>query len=71
MLTDSLPFHGDTVEETLHAILRDDPPDPKMLRRDMPSWLSRVCLKGLQKNKGDRYPSASSFAGALLGFWED
>ncbi len=58
MSTGAYPFHGRTAVEILSSILRDDPPLAHTVRRDLPSRLSTIINRCLQKTIELRYPSA-------------
>jgi tetratricopeptide (TPR) repeat protein len=68
MLTLRRPFAGDTREQVLEAIRNEDPDDPRRLRSRLPRDLAVICLKLLEKNPAQRYPSAHSLADDLRRF---
>jgi WD40 repeat protein/tetratricopeptide (TPR) repeat protein len=65
LLTGRAPFGGDSVIETLDAV-RTRPPQP-LTRRNakIPRDLELICLKCLEKNPADRYPTAGALADDL------
>ena len=68
VLTGEPPHRGATDAETLQRILAADPLPPRRLRADIPSDLSAVCLKCLDKNPSKRYSSAAALAEDLRRF---
>ncbi len=64
MLTGAVPFDGG-VYEVLRHHCETMPIAPSVARRGLDGRLDRLCLKALEKNPADRYPSAKAFADAL------
>ena len=63
LLTGTAPFGGDSVIETLDAV-RTRPPEPPTKRNaKVPRDLELICLKCLEKNPADRYPTARCAGG--------
>jgi serine/threonine-protein kinase len=58
MLAGKLPFHEETEEATLFAILRKDPITLTAARPDLPHDLERVVSKLLGKKREERYQTA-------------
>lgn len=56
MLTDRLPFSGDTPPEVYASILCDDLALPRAVRREVPCALERIVLRCLHKDRMLRYP---------------
>ena len=65
MLAGSRPFRRGAPAETMASILRDSPPDLRTLRPDLPEPLIRVVEHSLEKERQDRFQSASDFTFAL------
>jgi eukaryotic-like serine/threonine-protein kinase len=65
LLTGSPPFRNGTVMETVVLVLERDPPAPHELRPGIPKELETICLKCLEKNPKDRFPSAAALASEL------
>jgi TolB-like protein/Tfp pilus assembly protein PilF len=58
MATGARTFSGRTGAETMSSILRDEPPDPRKLTRELPSDVARVILHCLKKEPDQRFQSA-------------
>src|SRR5438105_5578966 len=59
------PFLGKSTADICAKVLRDDPPPPSSLNRDVPKDLDRVTLKCLAKEPDARYQSADDVVAAL------
>jgi serine/threonine protein kinase/TolB-like protein/Flp pilus assembly protein TadD len=55
MLTGRLPFAGETVSDTIAAILKTEAEPPTNLHAEIPPELERIVLKTLRKNAEERY----------------
>jgi tRNA A-37 threonylcarbamoyl transferase component Bud32 len=64
-LTGESPFHGDTRAATLKAVNTHVPVPPHRVRQAVSADLAAVCLRCLEKNPRDRYPSAGALAEEL------
>jgi eukaryotic-like serine/threonine-protein kinase len=65
LLTGRPPFRGAGILETLNQI-RDQPPvPPRQLRHGVDRDLETVCLKALEKQPGQRYPTVRALADDL------
>lgn len=71
LLTDRPPFQGETVTETLKAVLEQDPPRPGSLRTSVPQDLEAICLKCLEKRPSRRYSTVSEVVLDLDRFLRD
>jgi serine/threonine protein kinase len=60
--TGRLPFYADTPTALGMKHAGEPAPHPRALRADIPMLLNRVILKCLEKNPGDRYPTAGDVA---------
>jgi len=58
-------FGAGTAQDTLTAILRDDPPDFATSGKSIPAELVRIVWHCLEKNAGERFQSARDLAFAL------
>ena len=70
------PFVNDDLFSLLLQILEDEPQAPRKvakskLGRIFPKELDIICLKALEKNSKDRYPTAKDLAEDLEAFLED
>lgn len=59
------PFFGKSTADICAKVLRDDPPPPSSLNRDISKDLDRVTLKCLAKKPDARYQSADDLLAAL------
>jgi WD40 repeat protein len=71
LLTDRPPFRGETVRDTIQAVLETDPVPPHLLRAGVPADLETICLKCLRKEPSRRYQSAQEVADELERFLTD
>ncbi len=68
MLTDTVPFGGDTVTSVAAAVATDPVPPLAELRRDVPAGLVQVIERCLEKKQDLRFQSVAEFAEALLPY---
>jgi Tol biopolymer transport system component len=68
MLSGRRAFRGDSAVETMHAILRDDPPEPIQAEEALPVALEQILRRCLEKSPGERFHSARDLAFALRAF---
>jgi eukaryotic-like serine/threonine-protein kinase len=59
MLTGVLPFSGDTTFQLMYQRVHQQPKRPEQVIPDLPPYLSRICLKCLEKDPANRYQTAS------------
>ena len=64
MLTGRKPFQGG-VDEIREQVLERDPKPLRQIDDRIPAELETICLKCLEKQPSDRYPTALDLAGAL------
>ena len=62
LLTGRRAFHGDSSIETMNAILKEEPPEPSRLIRELPPGLDRIVEHCLEKSPEERFQSASDLA---------
>jgi len=65
MLSGDPPFNADSAMSLLMRHLNDPVPDLNSKRQDLPPELIRIVNKALEKDRDDRYRSASEMAGDL------
>jgi serine/threonine-protein kinase len=67
LVTGQVPFYGRTPIATMSAHLTEPPRPPRLVAptRGISPALEAVILRALAKDRGDRYPSAAAFGGAL------
>lgn len=68
LLTGRPPFSGESWLDTLDMVRFQPVAPPSHWRPNLPPGLENVCLKCLEKNLGERYPSAAALAQALQPF---
>jgi serine/threonine-protein kinase len=68
LLTGQRPFQGQTREELIRQVAAASPTPPRKLRSRLPRVLERICLKCLEREPAERYPSALLLA-EHLGGW--
>jgi serine/threonine-protein kinase len=65
LLTGHVPFKGETAYQTMRLLLDTEPRQPRLWNRKIDRDLSAVCLKCLEKDPRQRYPSALALAEEL------
>ena len=65
MLTGVKPFYRDSMVETLHAVLKEEPPPFPESSAPVPLELERIVRRCLEKSPGERFQSARDLAFAL------
>ncbi len=68
LLTGRPPFRAETLLETLHQVLNDEPLSLARLRTKIPRDLETICLTCLRKEPARRYASAEALADDLRRF---
>jgi WD40 repeat protein len=68
LLTGTLPFQGQSDEDTRNQILTREPARPSRLVTDVPCDLETICLKCLEKEPAKRYGTAEELAKDLARF---
>ncbi|HZU35807.1 MAG TPA: serine/threonine-protein kinase [Gemmataceae bacterium] len=71
MLTGRLPFTADSPAALLAQIAQTSPPAPQELVPSVPLDLQTICLKALEKESKDRFPSAQALADELRRWLDD
>ena len=67
LLTGERPFRGST-RMILHQVVTDDAPSPRRLNANVPMDLETICLKCLEKQPEQRYPTAADLIVDLEDF---
>ena len=62
MVTGELPFQGESLLDTMHAVAYVEPKPVMIVRRNLPPQLHRIVTRCLRKNRDDRYPDARDLA---------
>ncbi|WP_332814844.1 CHASE2 domain-containing serine/threonine-protein kinase [Ramlibacter sp.] len=65
MLTGVLPFRGDSMAELMYKIANEEPPDIRLVRREIPDRLAAVVALALAKKPEARYQDGDRFAADL------
>ncbi|MBS2013416.1 MAG: protein kinase [Deltaproteobacteria bacterium] len=68
LLTNSMPFGGDQIQETFAQILEKQPQPIRQIVSGVPEGLERVVMKCLSKNRDERYADVGELARALVPF---
>jgi serine/threonine-protein kinase len=68
LLTGKPPFVGEDLKETVRRVLEEAPVPPRQLNPAVPDDLELICLKCLQKDPHQRYPTAEMLAEDLNSF---
>jgi serine/threonine-protein kinase len=68
LLTQRDPFAAETTPETFVKVLTYNPPSPTELRPEIPTELSAVVMRCLEKDPASRFQDVNALATALLSF---
>jgi tetratricopeptide (TPR) repeat protein/predicted Ser/Thr protein kinase len=68
LLIGRTPFNGTSVLNTLEKVRNEDPLPPRRSHSSVSRDLETICLKCLEKEPGNRYPSAEALADDLRRF---
>jgi tRNA A-37 threonylcarbamoyl transferase component Bud32 len=71
LLTGRPPFRAETASETLLEVMSLEPVPPRRWQPNLPRDLETICLKCLQKEIPQRYPSAEALAEDLRRLLKD
>jgi len=65
LFTGVLPFTADSMASLAYKIAHHKPPGVRKIRPELPSCLTRVINKAIEKDPQARYPTGSALADAL------
>jgi serine/threonine protein kinase/tetratricopeptide (TPR) repeat protein len=65
MLTGILPFSGDSTFQLMYQRVHQLPKRPELVIPELPSYLSRICLKCLEREPAQRYQNAGEILADL------
>lgn len=68
LLTGQAPFANSSATAVIAKIVAEDPVPPRQINPDIPLALEQIILKGLKRNRTQRYQSAQELAIALRPF---
>ncbi len=68
LLTGRLPFQGKDLSEQVDKICHEEAPLPRSFDREIPGDLQNICMKALEKDRSERYPSAREMGDDLERF---
>jgi len=68
LLTNSMPFGGDEINETFAQVLEKEPQPIRQIVTGVPEGLERVVMRCLQKNRDNRFADVAELARALVAF---
>jgi serine/threonine protein kinase/photosystem II stability/assembly factor-like uncharacterized protein len=68
MITGRRPFDGETSFDLLRRVASEEPPRPSRVRPGIPARLESICMRCLQKDPANRYPSAEALADDLARY---
>ncbi len=71
ILTDVLPFAGSTSVRIFDNVIKNTPPEPRAVLPSAGYELSAICMKAIEKDPADRYPSAKELAADIRAYRED
>lgn len=70
-LTLQKPFSGDSAQQIIHRIIRDEPAPPRRIDSHIPLDLETICLRAIEKEPSRRFASAAALAADLRRFVGD
>jgi serine/threonine protein kinase len=71
LLTAQAPFEAASIYDTLRMVIRQPPTPPHVFHPSTPPALEEICLKCLEKDPANRYPSAEALADDLRRFQDN
>jgi len=58
MVTGELPFSGESTWQVMYQRVKEKPKDPKLIKPDLPDWVTRIVMHCLERDPALRYQSA-------------
>ena len=58
MVTGDVPFSGESTWQVMYQRVKEKPKDPKLIKPDLPDWVSRIVMHCLERDPAHRYQSA-------------
>ena len=68
LLTDQLPFNGNSISSIIHQHIAKTPESPRKRRKDIPEVLGKIMLKLIEKDPEKRYQSARGLLNDLAKY---
>jgi serine/threonine-protein kinase len=68
LLTNSMPFGGEEINETFAQILEKEPQPIRQIVHGVPEGLERIVMRCLSKNRDNRFADVSELARALVAY---
>ncbi|BBM81985.1 serine/threonine-protein kinase [Candidatus Uabimicrobium amorphum] len=68
VLTDTLPFIGNTPIQIMHEVATKVPTSPEKLNKHVPVILADICMKAIEKSSDSRYQTAQEMSRDLQYF---
>ncbi|HJZ63931.1 MAG TPA: tetratricopeptide repeat protein [Candidatus Acidoferrum sp.] len=58
MVTGDVPFAGESTWQVMYQRVKEKPKDPRLIKPDLPDWVSRVIMHCLERDPALRYQTA-------------
>ena len=58
MVTGDLPFSGESTWQVMYQRVKEKPKDPKLVKADLPDWVTRIVMHCLERDPALRYQTA-------------
>ena len=68
LLTGKPPASGESLMEILYQVAKKKPASPRALVPEVPEGVEKICLKALEKNKNERYPTAQAMGDDISAY---
>lgn len=66
LLTGRAPYTGATPWVVVNAVCNDPPPDPRLLRPELPACCAELVMRAMAKDPAQRFPSPAAFRAAIV-----